>query len=150
MKILKIISAATSDYDRDSNSSSTDMSRVPVPTGKYITGGILASTVGFGIGHGIQGRYAEKGWIFTAAEAGGLAVALVGASSCKDETDIYGTKTTKCSNGALAAVGLGVMIGFHVWEIVDAWTGARPVDDGPKAFILPNPEAPGIGVAWSF
>ncbi len=25
---------------------------------------LLASAVGFGIGHGIQGRYNDKGWIF--------------------------------------------------------------------------------------
>jgi len=124
--------------------------RVPVPTGKYITGGVLASTIGFGIGHGVQGRYSDKGWIFTATEVGGVALLAIGSASCKDEYDVYGIKTTKCSNAAIGLVGLGVLIGFHVWEIVDAWSGARGVDDGPKAFILPNPEAPGLGLAWSF
>lgn len=35
----------------------------------YIVGGI-ASLAGFGIGHAIQGRYLENGWIFTLLDVG--------------------------------------------------------------------------------
>lgn len=142
--------AATSDNDREESTSSSESNRFPVPTGKYITGGVLASTIGFGIGHGVQGRYAEKGFIFTATEVGGLALILAGASTCKEEIDIYGTKSTKCSSNSAIVAGAGILIGFRVWEIVDAWAGARPVDDGPKAFLIPNLKAPGMGIAWSY
>lgn len=122
-------------------------SKVPVPTGKYITGGILGSTVGFGIGHGIQGRYQERGWIFTATQAAGLAMFLVGCSSREENDD--GDKV--CKNSGLAAAGLGVAIGFHVWEIVDVWSTARPVDDSaPVAMIAPISDAPGVLISWKF
>jgi hypothetical protein len=158
MKLIKFLIAAaiamsfsfSAQAAEDSSFSSSSTAKVPVPTGKYITGGILASTAGFGIGHAIQGRYNDKGWIFTATEATGAAMFLIGAGSCSEKTDIYGTKKTECSNAGIGVVGLGVWIGFHVWEIVDAWAGATPVEDGPKAFFIPNPEAPGLGLAWSF
>ncbi|MBK7962192.1 MAG: hypothetical protein IPK04_14030 [Bdellovibrionales bacterium] len=125
--------------------------KVPVSTGPYITGGILASTIGFGIGHAVQGRWADKGWIFTATESLGLVMLSAAASTCSKKTDIYGVEKTECSDTGLALAGLGVLIGFHVWEIVDAWTGATPVEDsGPKVFLLPNPNAPELRVAWNF
>jgi hypothetical protein len=154
LKLLKILIAtyvalsfSVAHADEDVPQTTT---RVPVETGKYITGGVLASAVGFGIGHGIQGRYADKGWIFTATEAAGAGLTIAGLASCKEETQADGSKETKCNNGGLAIVGLGVWIGFHVWEIVDAWTGATPVDSTVKAFFIPNPKAPGLGLAYSF
>jgi hypothetical protein len=130
------------------DSSATVSGKVPVPTGKYITGGVLASTVGLGIGHAVEGRYADKGWIFTATEATGIAMMVAGCSERKDRND-DGVK--ECNNNGLVVAGAVVAIGFHVWEIIDAWSGATPVDDSsPKAFLLPDPSRPTIGVAWSF
>ena len=48
----------------DSTSSVTEISK-----SKYVTGGVLGTVFGFGIGHGVQGRWSnDKGWIFTSAE----------------------------------------------------------------------------------
>src|SRR4051812_36567936 len=61
--------------------------------GRYISGGAVGSIFGFGIGHAIQGRYSEKGWIFAVGEAAtGLVVAAgllkcifgLGRNSCED------------------------------------------------------------------
>lgn len=154
MKLLKILIATCvalsfSQAHADDEYPATS-TRVPVETGRYITGGVLASAVGFGIGHGIQGRYAEKGWIFTATEAAGVAMVVAGVASCDDERQADGSKKWKCDNDGLILAGFGVWIGFHVWEIVDAWTGATPVDSNVKAFIIPNPKSPGLGLAYSF
>jgi len=131
--------------------SSTSSDRVPVSTGKYITGGVLGTTLGFGIGHGVQGRWHDRGWIFTTAESIGTAALIAGLASCKKTTDVNGNDTTDCSDTGAIVAGYGVLLGFHIWEIVDVWTGATPVEDNsPKAFLIPNPKAPGIGVAWSF
>lgn len=128
--------------------------RMPVPTGKYITGGVLGSALGFGIGHAVQGRYQDGGWLFTATEGASLAVLMIGLGSCSEETENFGgerTKKTTCSNGGLVAIGFASLIGFRVWEIVDVWTGARPVDEkGPQVYFNPNPESPGLGLAWNF
>jgi hypothetical protein len=132
--------------------SATDASstKTPVPTGKYVTGGVIGSIFGFGIGHAIQGRYADKGWIFTATEVAG--VGLAAAANCKTEKDDYGDDKWTCKNGSgLYAIGVGVVLGFHIWEIVDLWADAKPVDDSsPKAYLIPDPQSPGIGVAWRF
>lgn len=126
-----------------------DSGRVPVPTGKYITGGVLGSTIGFGIGHAVQGRYGDKGWIFTAGEAAGLTAMVAGLASCKDETQSDGSKEKKCSQDGLIGLGAAALIGFHIWEIVDAWTGARPVDN-MSMILVPDAETPRLGVAFSF
>lgn len=153
LKLLKIFTAAcvamSFSFAHAQEDVTANSTKVPVATGKYVTGGVLASTIGFGIGHGVQGRYADKGWIFTTTEAAGLTMLLAG-TTCKDETDIYGDTERKCTSSGVAVLGLGVLLGFHVWEIVDAWAGATPVDSNVKAFILPDPKAPGLGLAYSF
>lgn len=122
--------------------------RVPVPTGKYITGGILGSALGLGIGHAVQGRYQERGWIFTATQAAGAAMLIAGCNNPKDRD---GDGDKECKNGGLSVVGLGVLIGFRVWEVVDVWSQARPVDDSsPVAQIMPVSDAPGLVVSWKF
>lgn len=127
----------------------TDGTRVPVSTGKYITGGVLGSTLGFGIGHGVQGRYGSKGWIFTATEAASLSLILAGCRELKD-TDNDGDKD-ECNNNGLAAFGYVALVGFHIWEIIDVWRGATPVqENSPAVFLLPDPKAPKIGIAWQF
>lgn len=40
-----------------------------ISTVSYVVGGVLGTyPVGLGIGHAIQGRWSQKGWIFTAGE----------------------------------------------------------------------------------
>ena len=42
----------------------TDTGRIGI--GRYVTGGVVGTTLGFGIGHGIQDRYwSDYGWAFT-------------------------------------------------------------------------------------
>ncbi len=133
--------------------------KVPVSTGKYITGGILGTVVGFGIGHGVQGRYKNKGLIFTIAEAVGLGVVTIGLGQCANNLDVDGKRTWDCTPQAgQILAGYAVAVGFHIWEIVDVWTGATPVEDAPKVeeapkaamFLNPDPRAPGLGVAFRF
>src|SRR5215211_7901978 len=40
-----------------------------ITPGKYVGGGITATALGWGIGHAIQGRWLDRGWIFTLGEA---------------------------------------------------------------------------------
>lgn len=155
---LAICFSALSSYAQDENSkssnnsssSSEDSDRVPVSTGKYITGGVLGSTLGLGIGHGVQGRYGEKGWIFTATEVPALVVMLVGAAQCqKDKDDGVRTDCTS-SQKSMIVGGYAAFLGFHIWEVLDVWLKARPVDEKVSAFIIPNPEAPAVGVVYRF
>lgn len=141
--------------DALTNVKDTESTRVPVPTGKYITGGIVGSIAGFGIGHAIQSRYSDKGYIFTAAEVAGFALILSGRSSdCKKSSsswswddddfnshsgDEYECKYTTDQRNRIL-LGFSIYLGFHIWEIVNLWAGAVPVNEEPKvvsAMLLP-------------
>lgn len=85
---------------------------------QYIAGGVLSIVVGFGAGHGAQGRWSEKGWIFTAGEA----VSLIGV--------YYGFLAGALAAGggqaptgklAIGGISLVALMGFRIWEMIDAW-----------------------------
>lgn len=103
---------------------------------KYIVGGILGTyPLGFGLGHVIQGRWSEQGWIFTAGEGASLAVLLVGAVGCAGR-GISGSDD--CTDGQALLVGAGLIgyLGFRIWEIVDVW--AAPPSQNRKYNELKN------------
>lgn len=103
---------------------------------RYITGGVIGTIFGFGIGHAIQGRYSEIGWVFTVGEVAGLA--LGGASIgwfTKQALDAGKKVELKQLSGApfaLSIAGSILLTGFKIWEIVDVWANATPVDLEPK------------------
>ncbi|HRO67093.1 MAG TPA: hypothetical protein PL182_05980, partial [Pseudobdellovibrionaceae bacterium] len=101
------------------------------------------------IGHAVQGRYGDKGWIFTTGEVAGLTALAIGLGSCKDETQSDGSKEKKCSQDGMIGLGFAALIGFHVWEIIDVWTGARPVEN-VSMILVPDSETPRLGLAFSF
>lgn len=131
--------------------SMSDSAKLQVSTGKYITGGVLGSTVGFGIGHAVQGRYSDKGWIFTAGEAVGLTLLVAGANQCQKDKD-NDPVADKCSSNAASQVLLGFasFVGFHIWEVVDVWTGARPIDEKTSIFVLPAADKTTVGWNYNF
>lgn len=130
----------------------SDSDKVPVSTGKYITGGILGSVLGFGIGHAIQDRYSGMGLTFTIAEGAGVLIAASGLAQCDtSKTDTYGNKI-KCSDSASSQIllGYGIALGFHIWEIVDVWTGATPVETEQKSAFLIIPQKEGALFNFSY
>ena len=44
--------------------SSISFGATPLPAERFIAGGVTGTVLGLGIGHGVQGRWNEKGWIF--------------------------------------------------------------------------------------
>lgn len=94
------------------------LQRGEITKGRYVVGGILGTwPLGLGIGHAIQGRYTDKGWIFTVGELGSIAVMASGMGDCWDG-DGYRT----CNGGAIV-LGAVAFVGFKIWEIVDLWAG---------------------------
>lgn len=74
-------------------------------------GALTGTFFGFGLGHAIQGRYAKRGWLFTALETGALAGMVGGGSLCA---------SGGCQNN-VAAAGLLLFLSFKVWESIDVW-----------------------------
>jgi len=94
-----------------------------ISTARYVTGGILGTyPLGLGIGHAIQGRWSEQGYIFTWGELGSLGAVVIGAVGCLDE-DIDGDENWKCSGFDRTLIVAGVIgfVGFRIWEVVDVW-----------------------------
>ena len=87
------------------------LARGEISLGQYITGGILAYVAGFGIGHAVQGRWNERGWIFTVGEVGSLGVLFYGLTQCCQH---------QRGQGYMLG-GLFALAGFRIWAIVDAW-----------------------------
>ena len=126
------ISFSVFSMEMDSSSNPMEISKT-----NYYVGGVLGVLPGFGIGHAVQGRWMEKGWIFTAGEvvsvAGLVYFALEfidGLPSSKEILDRYsedssagfsistGTKV----KGAVALAFLTLFLGFKAVETVDAWS----------------------------
>lgn len=86
---------------------------------RYVIGGVLGTwPLGLGIGHAIQGRYTEKGWIFTVGELGSMAVMMAGVGDCIGRIG----SNDNCSNsGGLILLGAMGFVGFRIWEIIDVW-----------------------------
>lgn len=109
------------------------LERGEISTARYIIGGVLGTyPLGLGIGHAIQGRYLESGWIFTAGELGSIGLIVIGFSNCLDNT------WSNRSCGSNLAINLGVvgLIGFKVWEIIDLW--AVPPELNRRYYELQN------------
>jgi hypothetical protein len=93
-----------------------------ISTGAHIGGGLVSLMFGFGTGHIVQGRWGDRGWIFTLGESASLGVMIYGigkmASSCTtiDETGDCGTSGTGFVLGGAVA-----LTALHVWEVVDAF-----------------------------
>jgi hypothetical protein len=122
-----------------------------------ISGGLLGTILGFGTGHAVQSRYAERGWIFTVGELGTLSAGGIGLVSCGDDLGGLG-----CSVGV--AVGtLAVFAGFRVWEAIDVWAhpyahnrryrelSAGSTNPQVSLFVAPTPDGGGAaGLAVQF
>ncbi|MGZ3743527.1 MAG: hypothetical protein ACXWRE_04505 [Pseudobdellovibrionaceae bacterium] len=94
-----------------------------ISTTSYVVGGILGTyPLGLGIGHAIQGRYTDKGWIFTVGELASVAVVAAGVGSCWDSV----TATSGSCNSSTLFLGAVGYVGFRIWEIVDVW--AAPLE----------------------
>lgn len=100
---------------------------------KYIMGGLAAVAPGFGAGHAVQGRYFERGWIFTVSELTALygwlqAYSYGGLDPFAPFIRLKGKITRESAEDQDAAVFktlqyvfLAVFAGFKAWEMADAW-----------------------------
>jgi hypothetical protein len=123
--------------------------RIPISKKRYVTGGIFGSAVGLGIGHAIQGRYLAKGLMFSVTEVVGLG--LLSSANCynrQNERDVR--RRGDCDDTDKALLGAGLWLGFHIWEVIDIWTGARPVKQAPAVSLLMLPTESGPLLSLSF
>lgn len=93
------------------------LKRGEMSTSRYVTGGVIGTVPGFGLGHLVQQRWLERGWIFTAGELGSLTLVGVGLGECLGNAFSSG----ECNNSSLG-YGILLFVAFKVWEFGDVWT----------------------------
>ena len=134
-----------------------------ISDGETMAGGFVALLFGWGVGHAIQGRWSEKGYIFTLGESVTAVAAFYGMIG------LFGECFEGCSDARgqrYATLFIGGMIGnavFRIWEVIDAFSapGAhnRRVDEvrmkvglplrygSLSPYIAPNRDRDGGGIA---
>ena len=131
----------------------------PISDGRYYGGAALGTYIGFGVGHAIQGRYQDKGWIFTAGQVGSLFVAATGITKCLFDSDTY-KEDNSCSNTQLQ-IGVWGLIIFKGWEIFDLWYTPYKINqrykelsevknDSVTVNIIHNSDRIGLGLTFLF
>jgi hypothetical protein len=100
--------------------------------GRYIAGGLTTLLVGYGVGHAVQGRWAEKGWIFTVGEVastglivggyGWMASNIYSAGTRTSTGAVYSTQPNLGGPAGLMVAGSVVLAGFRIWEIIDSFS----------------------------
>ena len=99
---------------------------VYIDQSRYIAGGVISILPGFGIGHAIQGRWLEKGWVFTLVPTLSVVVGFGSKVFSRKIDRLIQIKyrdfqDDDFGNYVVAVTTLLVVIPFHIWEIVDAW-----------------------------
>ena len=98
---------------------------------QYILGRLLGTLSGFGIGHAVQGRWFEKGWIFTGLTLGlpFVAVPFMPRKYKEDKIDL----------DKLLLIVTFTFLGLKVWEAVDVWSlpSHYKIVQEPKLSISP-------------
>jgi hypothetical protein len=91
---------------------------------QHIVGGLVGTFFGLGLGHAVQGRMEDKGWMFLGGEVAGVAAIIIGVGMCVDEgvSDLGFEDEHDCPTWLIAGgvIALGV---FRLWELVDVWAG---------------------------
>lgn len=109
-------------------------------TTRYVLSGILGTYPGFGLGHAIQSRYLEKGWIFTAGEGGFAVLGIVGLAECGTSAALFSTNS--CNSNSKLLAGMAGFLVFKVWEIIDVWSYYPKTGSA----IITRPQSPQIYV----
>lgn len=100
-----------------------------ISSGQHVGGALAAWSVGFGLGHAIQGRWGKKGWVFTVGESLSLGMVFYALQNVKGEClDIDAPGNYYCEpdspRSLNVALGAGLAFaGLRVWEIVDSLSG---------------------------
>jgi hypothetical protein len=96
-----------------------------ISDGAHIGGGLISLFFGWGIGQAVQGRWSEKGYIFTLGEAASVGLIIWGAVGLGSEScfDCSQPNNHEGTYGVMLAGGVIGILVFRVWEVIDAFAG---------------------------
>lgn len=134
-----------------------------ISKGQYTWGGVTSIIPGFGLGHALQGRYMERGWIFTASElvtfGGGIVSAFYTISLIAVRKGMS-YPSLKSETAAMRNLSISLFVifaGLKAWEIYDAWVlpfDYKVVDSSfkiqPLAFYNQGSTSLGLSLQYEF
>ena len=115
------------DPDEEDEGESEDSDRKEISTGRYVGGGIASLFLGLGIGHAIQGRYADWGWVHTVMQLGGIVIATIGQVEVDEALGIHEYPLPPIDYDKLESgrrtrsTGYLLLIGSRIAEIIGVW-----------------------------
>lgn len=92
-----------------------------ITDGEHIGGGLVAVFLGFGLGQAVQGRWSEKGYIFTLGEGASVVAMIWGMYQVVGCLDGGGEGRCNDSGVPLFLAGALALTVFRVWGSVDAF-----------------------------
>ncbi len=90
------------------------LARGEISGDRHVIGVVVSVIPGLGLGHLVQQRWKERGWIFTLGEF--AAFGFIAAAAAESDLDANVV-------GAFAVIGWGGFLGLRVWEVSDAVRG---------------------------
>ncbi len=97
------------------------LARGEISDAAHAGGGLAALFFGFGIGQAVQGRWSDRGWIFTVGESAALFALLYGIAA--EIEDCFGPDdacTGDEGDGLILVGAIGFSV-FRIWETIDAF-----------------------------
>ena len=107
-----------SDYQSNTKTKSYKQSISPA---QYVSGGVVGSFLGLGLGHAAQGRWTSSGIYYTGSQLAGTSLFIYGMH-CTFMTSFEenNSESEKCSKQA--TLGFSVVLISRIFEVVDLWS----------------------------
>ncbi len=102
------------------------LERGEISNGRILTGGLVSTFVGYGIGQAIEGRWTDTGWLFSVGETAASVAMVVGLArmTLSEEARCLQAPCSNSSNDAGLFVGsLIALTALRIWDSVDAFAG---------------------------
>ena len=157
--------SSSSLYLADNRDYSSSSGMRTISQGQYMGGGVASIFLGFGVGHAIQGRWKERGWIHTVVQSvsliTSLGVVFVGLSTMGSPSAPGGGMTLVGGPvwGPVGIIASFVLTGSKIWEVVDVWmlpdsvriiSSSRKTGTSSLYSYEPRVNVPGVSLQWQF
>jgi hypothetical protein len=96
------------------------IARGEISEGERLGGAFVGIWLGFGIGHAVQGRYGERGWLFTLTDLAGAGLVTAAVATCFQLS--FGSDrpaSADCGESGLFIAALAFLVGSRLWQGAD-------------------------------
>jgi hypothetical protein len=96
------------------------LARGEISAAEHIGGGIAGALVGFGLGQALQGRWTERGWLFTLGDTAAAVAVFWGGTRIASHCPAGEASGCDDPGVALAIGGALTLSALRIWQTLDA------------------------------